>query len=230
MNRPARRVLRRTGIPQRRGCGRAIDRRPVHATFNFDSDEPDGSAGVLQNRAGLFLGSAGYRSHRARQFRRRAKARAAAAFPARQLQYHHRRAVRRAHQFFRNSPAWRKASSSSFSPTTISASITPSPRCPACSISCRKDPSVVGVTGAYAVEGSQGTSIVAYQNAESDDVVARVNGFLSYSGPNILQYAPMRREIVQTRLRFHEHAAVLLFVSRSDHLPALSAQRKIRPA
>jgi hypothetical protein len=52
-----------------------------------------------------------------------------------------------------------------------------------------KDTSVVGVTGAYAVEGSQGTSIASYQNAESDDVVARVDGYLSYSGPNVFMKA-----------------------------------------
>jgi hypothetical protein len=61
---------------------------------------------------------------------------------------------------------------------------------------CSQDPSVAGVTGAYAVEGSQGTSITSYQNAESDDVLARVNGYLSYNGPNVFAYAPMRREIV----------------------------------
>jgi hypothetical protein len=49
---------------------------------------------------------------------------------------------------------------------------------------CRNDPSVVGVTGAYAVEGSQGSSIVSYQNAESDDVAARVGGYLR--GPRII--------------------------------------------
>jgi len=65
-----------------------------------------------------------------------------------------------------------------------------------------KDSSVVGVTGAYAVEGSQGTSIASYQNAESDDVVARVDGYLSYSGPNVFVYAPMRREIVQRVFAF----------------------------
>ena len=67
---------------------------------------------------------------------------------------------------------------------------------------CRNDPSVVGVTGAYLVEGSQGSSIVSYQNAESDDVAARVGGYLSYSGPNILHYAPVRREIVQRVFAF----------------------------
>ena len=44
---------------------------------------------------------------------------------------------------------------------------------------CSKDRSVVGVTGAYAVEGSQGTSIASYPNAELDDVMARVNGYVA---------------------------------------------------
>ena len=79
-------------------------------------------------------------------------------------------------------------------------------------------------------KGRKGRRSSSYQNVESDDVVARVDGYLSYSGPNILHYAPMRREIVQRVFGFHEHACRFIFVSRSDHLPALSAQRKIRPA
>ena len=67
---------------------------------------------------------------------------------------------------------------------------------------CGKDPSVVGVTGAYAIETTQGSSIVSYQNVESDDVAARVAGYLSYSGPNIMHYAPMRRDIVQRVFAF----------------------------
>ena len=87
---------------------------------------------------------------------------------------------------------------------------------------CSKDPSVAGVTGAYAVEGSQGTSIASYQNAESDDVEARVNGYLSYSGPNIFLYAPIRREIVQrvfgiihampALFSFHDQVMCLLYL------------------
>jgi hypothetical protein len=56
---------------------------------------------------------------------------------------------------------------------------------------------VVGITGAYAVELSQGSAVVEYKNIESEDPAARVAGFLNYSGPNILHYAPIRREIVQ---------------------------------
>ena len=59
-----------------------------------------------------------------------------------------------------------------------------------------KDPSVAGVTGAYVVETTQGSTILTYPNIEDDDVTARVTGFLSYSGPNILHYAPIRRDVV----------------------------------
>jgi hypothetical protein len=58
------------------------------------------------------------------------------------------------------------------------------------------DPATVGVTGAYAVETSQGSAVVSYQNVEADDAALRVAGFLAYEGPNILHYAPVRREIV----------------------------------
>jgi Glycosyl transferase family 2 len=65
-----------------------------------------------------------------------------------------------------------------------------------------KDPAVAGVTGAYAVETSQGSAVVTYQNAESDDVALRVAGFLAYEGPNVLHYAPVRRDIVRRVFAF----------------------------
>ena len=87
---------------------------------------------------------------------------------------------------------------------------------------CRTDPSVVGVTGAYVVEGSQGSSIVSYQNLDTNDVVARVEGYLSYSGPNVLSYAPIRREIMQSvfalmnalpfYFSFHDQITCLLYL------------------
>ena len=82
-----------------------------------------------------------------------------------------------------------------------------------------QDASVAGVTGGYVVESSKGSAIISYQNAESDDVVARVSGYLSNGGPNILHYAPVRREIVQARLRLHEYAAVLTFRSTTRSFP-----------
>jgi hypothetical protein len=85
-----------------------------------------------------------------------------------------------------------------------------------------QDASVAGVTGAFVVESSQGSSIISYQNAESDDVIARINGFLSYGGPNILHYAPVRRAIVQRvfafmntlpfYLSFHDQIVCLLYL------------------
>lgn len=65
-----------------------------------------------------------------------------------------------------------------------------------------RDPSVVGVTGGYAVESSKGSAVVGYQNIESDDVTARVAGYLSHSGPNVLVYSPMRRDLVERVFAF----------------------------
>jgi hypothetical protein len=64
------------------------------------------------------------------------------------------------------------------------------------------DPSIAGITGAYAVETSQASAVLSYQNIESDDVTKRVTGFLSYAGPNIMHYAPIRRDIVQRIFAF----------------------------
>ena len=64
------------------------------------------------------------------------------------------------------------------------------------------NPSVVGVTGGYLIEATQGSSIVGYTNAESDDVTARIAGYLSFGGPNILHHAPLRREAVQRVFAF----------------------------
>lgn len=85
-----------------------------------------------------------------------------------------------------------------------------------------KDPEVAGVTGAYLVETSQGSSILTYQNIEADDATARVAGFLSYAGPNILHYAPIRRDIVQRvfafmntlpgYFSFHDQVVCLLYL------------------
>lgn len=60
-----------------------------------------------------------------------------------------------------------------------------------------QDPSVVGVTAAYAVETANGTSIDGYQGVESDDLKTRLVGYLHYSGPNVLFYSPIRRQVMQ---------------------------------
>jgi Glycosyl transferase family 2 len=58
------------------------------------------------------------------------------------------------------------------------------------------DPSIVGITGTYAVETSTATSIASYQHIDSDDARSRVAGLLEYPGPNLLYYSVMRRELV----------------------------------
>jgi hypothetical protein len=65
-----------------------------------------------------------------------------------------------------------------------------------------KDPTVAGVTGTYAIERSQGSSVAEYQNVESADVATRVGGFLGYNGYNILHYAPIRRDLMQRVFAF----------------------------
>jgi hypothetical protein len=60
-----------------------------------------------------------------------------------------------------------------------------------------KDPTVVGVTGFYALETSRGSTVVEYKNVDSEDVDARLAGYLSFGGPNVLQYAPVRRMVVR---------------------------------
>lgn len=58
------------------------------------------------------------------------------------------------------------------------------------------DRSFIGITGSYAIETSKGTSLVTYQNIDSDDPGARAVGFLNYPGPNVLFYSVLRRELV----------------------------------
>ena len=65
-----------------------------------------------------------------------------------------------------------------------------------------KDPSVAGMTGAYSMEASAGSSLVEYQNIDSDDVTARVAGYLSSRAGNVLIYSPHRRAMVQRSFEF----------------------------
>jgi len=81
------------------------------------------------------------------------------------------------------------------------------------------DRSVAGVTGLYAVETAQVSAIVAYQNVESDDVAVRIDNFLSYNGPNILHYAPIRREVVERIFGFV--SAMPAFFSFHDQIVCL---------
>ena len=65
-----------------------------------------------------------------------------------------------------------------------------------------KDPAVAGVTGTYALESTQGASIISFKDADSDDVGARTAGFLSYTGPNMLFYSVLRRDLAGRLLAF----------------------------
>jgi hypothetical protein len=90
------------------------------------------------------------------------------------------------------------------------------------------DRSVAGVTGAYAIEASKGSSLVGYQGVDSDDVVARVAGYLSFQGPNVLIYSPVRRELVQRifnfmnmmpfSFSFHDQIVCLLYLLNGKFL------------
>jgi hypothetical protein len=61
---------------------------------------------------------------------------------------------------------------------------------------------VVGVTGTYLLESSQGSALAGYRNIDSDDVAARVAGYLDHGGANVLMYAPQRRAVVERIFRF----------------------------
>lgn len=84
------------------------------------------------------------------------------------------------------------------------------------------DPSVVGVTAGYAIETTQGTSIHGYEGIDSDDVVARIAGYLKYGGPNVLYYSPLRRQVAQRvfalmsatplLFSFHDQISCLLYL------------------
>lgn len=82
-----------------------------------------------------------------------------------------------------------------------------------------KDPKVAGVTGTYAIETSKGTALAAYNNVDSDDVAARVAGYLSYGGANVLAYSPLRRTMVERVFRFM--GAMPLFLSYHDQIACL---------
>ncbi len=81
-----------------------------------------------------------------------------------------------------------------------------------------KDPSVVGVTGLYALETSKGSAFYNYPDVGSDDVVARVTGFLS-NVPNVLYYSVLRREMVERAMAFMR--TMPIFLSFHDQIICL---------
>src|SRR5262245_11006853 len=92
-----------------------------------------------------------------------------------------------------------------------------------------KDLSIVGITGTYAIETEKGTSLAKYANIDSDDAHARVVGFLSYGGPNVLFYSVLRRELFSRILdfmndmpfsfSFHDQVMCLLYLLNGKFAP-----------
>lgn len=90
------------------------------------------------------------------------------------------------------------------------------------------DRSIAGVTGSYAVETSKGSSVVGYQDVDSDDVTARVARYLKYQGPNVLIYSAVRKQLVQNSFdfinrlpfsfSFHDQIVCLLYLLNGKFL------------
>jgi hypothetical protein len=90
------------------------------------------------------------------------------------------------------------------------------------------DPTVAAVTGAYALESPQGTSVFAYKDVDSDDPAVRVAGYLSYGGPNMLFYSVLRRPIAErvldfikampVYLSFHDQVLCLLYLLSGKYI------------
>jgi hypothetical protein len=92
-----------------------------------------------------------------------------------------------------------------------------------------KDPSIIGITGTYAIETVKGTSLAHYANIDSDDARTRVAGFLGYGGPNVLFYSVMRRELVSRifdfmsnmpfSFSFHDQIMCMLYLLNGKFVP-----------
>jgi hypothetical protein len=84
------------------------------------------------------------------------------------------------------------------------------------------DRSIAAITGAYVIEASSGSSVVGYQSLDSNDVTARIAGYLNFEGANVLIYSPIRRELVQRifafmnfmpfSFSFHDQIVCLLYL------------------
>jgi hypothetical protein len=65
-----------------------------------------------------------------------------------------------------------------------------------------KDQSVVGVSGLCLVDAAQGSTVINYQGVESNEVSARVTGYLNEMGPNVLYYSALRRTLAERVMTF----------------------------
>lgn len=70
------------------------------------------------------------------------------------------------------------------------------------------DPSFVGIAGPYVVEASSGSVVINYKNIDAADPTARVAGYLTENGPNVLFYAALRRETVNRIIGFAENLPI----------------------
>jgi hypothetical protein len=99
---------------------------------------------------------------------------------------------------------------------------------PAVLAQVRPDASVIGVTGAFAIETSQASAVIAYPDVDSHDLLTRIAGYLCYSGANVLMYAPVRlilaRRVFEfmssmpTYFSFHDQVQCLLYLMSGKFL------------
>ena len=84
------------------------------------------------------------------------------------------------------------------------------------------DSSIAGVTGQYVVESSKGASILNYQDVDANDAQTRLAGYLKFTGPNILLFSAVRREMalrvfnamtaIPFESSFHDQILCLLYL------------------
>jgi len=84
------------------------------------------------------------------------------------------------------------------------------------------DATVVGVTGMYVVESSKTSGVVEYKNLDSGSVDMRLASYLSFGGPNVMHYAPVRRTVLvrvfdfintmPAYFSFHDQITCMLFL------------------
>ena len=72
-----------------------------------------------------------------------------------------------------------------------------------------KDASIVGIAGPYVVEALAGSIVINYKAIDSADPAARVAGYLTETGPNVLYFAVLRREVMQRVIAFIEGLPIL---------------------
>ena len=72
-----------------------------------------------------------------------------------------------------------------------------------------KDPSTVGIAGPYIVEALAGSIVINYKAIDAADPAARVAGYLTETGPNVLYFAVLRRDVLMRVVAFIEGLPIL---------------------